>query len=128
MVSVHARGTFKGTFGYFEQVLNPLKLGELDRYGKMGVELLRAATPKDTGKTADSWSYEVIRSGKDNDKVTLAWNNSNINNGVNIAIILQYGHATGNGYYVQGIDYINPTLAPLFDELAEKTWKEVCSV
>lgn len=94
----------------------------LERYGKKGVAALAAATPKDTGKTASSWSYEISE-GKDT--LSLTWKNTNINDGVNIAIILQYGHGTRNGGYVRGVDYINPALKPIFDELADAAWKEV---
>lgn len=93
-----------------------------DKYGEMGVAALRDSTPKDTGKTAESWSYEVIKS---NEAARLIWKNSNVNKGVPIAIILQYGHGTRNGGYVQGRDYINPALRPIFDEMAEAMWKEV---
>ena len=100
-----------------------LNLDELlDRYGQEGVEALAKATPKDTGKTAASWSYEIKM---DKSGATLCWQNSNIVDGVPIAVILQYGHGTRNGAYVQGIDYINPALAPIFSALANELWKEV---
>ena len=94
----------------------------LDEYGKKGVEALRQATPKDTGKTADSWFYEIKRS---KESVSISFNNSNINDGVPIAVILQYGHGTRNGGWVEGRDYINPAIQPVFDEIAEEAWKEV---
>lgn len=97
----------------------------LDKYGKEGVEALRAATPKDSGKTADSWSYEVISA---KDSARLVWKNSNINKGVPIAIILFYGHGTRNGGYVEGRDYINPALQPIFDEIASNAWKEFTTI
>ena len=94
----------------------------LDKYGNEGVEALRQSTPKDSGKTAESWGYEILES---NDAVRLVWTNSNVNKGVPIAIILFYGHGTRNGGYVQGRDYINPVLQPIFNKIAEQAWKEI---
>lgn len=94
----------------------------LNEYGKQGVELLRDATPVDTGKTASGWDYEIEVSSQG---VSLYWVNNNVNEGVPIAILIQYGHATRSGSYVQGIDYINPALRPLFESMATKLWKEV---
>lgn len=96
----------------------------LNDYGKQGVEALALATPKKTGKTAASWSYEI---SKTSTGWTVTWNNSNINKGVNIAIIIQYGHGTGTGAYVQGIDYINPAIRPVFENMASEVWREVRS-
>lgn len=120
--------TFKhrGNFNKMEKFLNKMQrrdyLNTLDKYGQMGVEALAAATPVDTGKTAQSWTYEIERT---RDRTTISWLNTNINNGVNIAVILQYGHGTGTGGYVQGRDYINPAMRPVFDDIAEQAWKEV---
>lgn len=122
MITFQHKGDFSRTTKFFEKLLNVVKLGELDKYGRQGVEALRAATPVDTGKTADSWEYEIVRSGE---SVAIRWYNTNVNNGVNIAVILQYGHGTRNGGYVQGRDYINPAIQPLFDEIAETAWKEI---
>lgn len=94
----------------------------LNEYGKQGVELLRDATPVDTGKTATGWDYEIEVSSQG---VSLYWINNNVNEGVPIAILIQYGHATRSGSYVQGVDYINPSLRPLFESMATKLWKEV---
>lgn len=99
-----------------------LKHFNFNKYGEAGVAALRQNTPRDTGKTAESWSYEVIRS---KEAVRVVWKNSNIVKGVPIAIILQYGHGTRNGGYVQGRDYINPSLQPIFDQMAADMWKEV---
>lgn len=96
----------------------------LEKYGSQGSKALSAATPIDSGKTASSWDYEIV---KKKDSVSVIWNNSNIQDGVNIAIILQYGHGTGNGGYVAGRDYINPALKPIFDAMADAAWKEVTS-
>lgn len=123
MVRLTAKGDFSKTFKFLEGARNLFHIPTiLEKYGRMGVEALSAATPRDTGLTADSWYYEVRES---KDRYELVFLNSNINKGVPIAIILQYGHGTRNGGYVQGRDYINPALQPIFDELAEKVWKEV---
>ena len=97
----------------------------LRKYGEAGVSALMAATPVDTGKTASMWGYEIE---KTSNGWTINWTNDNINNYVNIAVILQYGHGTGTGGYVAGRDYINPAMAPIFDELADEAWNEVTKV
>lgn len=94
----------------------------LNKYGQKGVDLLRQATPKRTGKTAASWSYEISET---KGRYEIVWLNSNINKGVNIALIIQYGHGTRQGAYVKGVDYINPVLQDVFEEMAEDLWKEV---
>ena len=94
----------------------------LDKYGKMGVNALANATPLDSGKTAESWGYEI---SVKKEGATIHWTNTNQNNGVHIAVILQYGHGTGTGGYVQGIDYINPAIRPVFDKIVEEAWMEV---
>lgn len=94
----------------------------LKKYAQEGVEALRMATPKDTGKTANSWYYTIT---KNQNGISIAWSNSNESNGVNIAVIIQYGHGTNNGAYVQGIDYINPAIRPIFDKIASRVWEEV---
>lgn len=94
----------------------------LNRYGAEGVSALRAATPIDTGNTASQWGYEIEKKG---DGWSIHWTNDHINQGVNIAVILQYGHGTGTGGYVSGYDYINPSLRPIFDQIANEAWKEV---
>lgn len=118
-------GDFSKTNTYFEKMLNVFHLGFLDKYGREGVAALSAATPIDTGLTASSWSYEISREGN---VVTINFLNSHINKGVPIAIILQLGHGTGTGGYVEGRDYINPAIQPVFEKLAEEAWKEVTSV
>ena len=116
------KGDWKKSRKFLKRCSN-LNLDELlDRYGQEGVEALTKATPKDTGKTAASWSYEIKM---DKSGATLCWKNGNIVDGVPIAVILQYGHGTRNGAYVQGVDYINPALAPIFSALADELWKEV---
>lgn len=125
VISLSHKGSFTKTEKFFEELANIAGIGKLDKYGKMGVQYLSEATPKDTGLTASSWYYTIDH---DKDGATIIWNNSNIQNGVNIAIILQYGHATKNGGWVEGIDYINPALRPVFDKMAEEASKEVFGI
>ena len=125
MIRFRHKGDFSKLTRYFERVRESIKLGDLDRYGRAGVEALRAATPVDTGTTADSWYYEITNT---KGRVTLSFHNSNIQNGVPIAIILQYGHGTRNGGWVEGRDYINPAIQPIFDKITENAWKEVKSL
>lgn len=122
MITIRQRGDFKNLTSFLERSKEAFNLGILDKYGRQGVAALKASTPKDTGKTADSWYYRINRN---NGMVLLSFHNSNVNKGVPIAIILQYGHATGNGGYVEGVDYINPALQPVFQKLADEAWKEV---
>lgn len=125
MVSFTQHGDFKKLSRYFERLKETVKIGILDKYGKAGVEALSSATPKDSCKTAESWTYEIKRQ---NGVVSLNFLNSNINEGVPIAIILQYGHGTGTGGWVEGRDYINPAVRPIFDKLASDAWKEITSL
>lgn len=116
------KGNFKKTRKFLKRCSN-LQLDDLlDQYGKEGVEALARATPKDTGKTAVSWSYTVHKS---DERITITWSNSNIVDGVPIAVILQYGHGTRNGGYVEGVDYINPAMRPIFERIAQRAWGEV---
>lgn len=117
-----------GGFTKTERFLNRMKrreyLNVLDEFGRDGVQALRNATPVDSGATAEAWDYEIKRT---RNYTEIVWTNSNINDGVPIAVILQYGHGTGTGGYVQGRDYINPVIRPIFDKIAEKAWKVVTS-
>lgn len=122
MLSFNVKGDFNKINNFFERMKQVAKISCLDKYGRIGVEALRQATPKDTGKTADSWYYTINRTG---DTASISFNNSNINDGVPIAVILQYGHGTRNGGWVEGRNYINPAIQPIFDEIAEEAWKEV---
>lgn len=122
MIKFRQKGDFSKLTHYLEKVKEIVKLGNLDKYGREGVAALASATPVDTGLTASSWRYEIQHG---NDSVSIAFYNDNIQNGVPIAIILQYGHGTRNGGYVQGIDYINPAIKPIFDKITEDAWKEV---
>lgn len=123
MITFSQKGDLGKLNRYFERVLHAVRRAELDKYGKEGVEALRAATPVDSGMTRDRWNYEV---SYENNGARITFLNSNVNNGVPIAIILQHGHGTRNGGYVQGRDYINPAIQPVFDRIAENAWKEVC--
>lgn len=122
MIEFKQKGDFAKLNRYLERMREVAKIGDLDKYGKEGVAALSAATPIDTGKTANSWSYKINRQ---NGSVSIDFYNSNFSNGIPIAIILQYGHATNNGGWVQGRDYINPAIQPIFDKIAKNAWKEV---
>ena len=122
MISFRQKGDFSKLTRFLERAKESVKIGDLDKYGREGVAALSSATPINSGKTANSWSYEITN--KDG-SVTITFNNSNIQNGVPIAIILQYGHGTRNGGWVQGRDYINPAIQPVFDEIVDKAWREV---
>ena len=122
MISFRQKGDFSKLTSFLEKSKESVKIGDLDKYGREGVAALSSATPIDSGKTANSWSYEITNK---NGSVTISFNNSNIQNGVPIAIILQYGHGTKNGGWVQGRDYINPAIQPVFDEIVDKAWREV---
>lgn len=122
MISFKSKGDFKKTKQFLKKAKEFDVMDILDKYGKRGVDALSSATPLDSGETAAAWSYEIHSSGS---IASIYWTNSNINKGVNIAIILQYGHGTGGGGWVQGRDYINPALHPVMDDLADEAWKEV---
>ena len=125
MVSFRQKGNFVNTTRYLEKAKKGIRLSSLDRFGREGVAALASATPVESGKTANSWHYKIENQ---NGIVKIEFYNSNIVNGIPIAIILQYGHGTRNGGYVQGRDYINPAIQPVFDELAKHAWKEVTTV
>ena len=122
MITFRQKGDFSKLTRYLERVKEVVKLGDLDKYGRAGVAALASATPVDTGLTASSWYYEISNK---NGSVMISFHNSNIQNGVPIAIILQYGHGTRNGGWVEGRDYINPAIRPIFDRIADDAWKEV---
>lgn len=124
-ISFKQKGDFKKTEKFLKKSFGKDYIGVLERYAKEGGSHLAANTPKDSGNTAGSWSYKIEQ--KDS-SISIIWNNSNVQKGVNIAVILQYGHATRNGGYVSGRDYINPALRPIFDAMAEAAWKEVTSI
>ena len=116
------KGDFSKTSSYLQKVKSITRNIDLDSYGRQGVAALASATPVDTGLTASSWRYEIKRT---NNTTSIEFLNSNIQNGVPIAIVLQYGHGTRNGGWVEGRDYINPAIQPIFDKIAENAWKEV---
>ena len=122
MITFKHKGDFSNLTRFLERAKEVVHMGDLDKYGRAGVEALASATPVDSGETANSWYYEITNS-KGSAKIT--FNNSNIQNGVPIAIILQYGHGTGTGGWVEGRDYINPAIQPIFDEIANNAWREV---
>ena len=125
MITFRQKGDFSTVTSWMERLKEILKLGKLDRYGREGVNALQSATPVDSGLTASSWTYEIQNDGE---SATIEWHNTNVNKGVNIAIILQMGHGTRNGGYVQGRDYINPAIQPVFDKIAKEAWEEVTKV
>ena len=122
MIVFRQKGDFSKLNRYLERAKNAIRLGDLDKYGREGVAALSSATPVDSGLTATSWNYEITRN---KNGASISFTNSNIQNGIPIAIIIQYGHGTGTGGWVQGRDYINPAVQPIFDKIAENAWKEV---
>ena len=122
MISFKHKGDFSKLTRFLERAKEVVHLGELDKYGREGVSALSSATPIDSGLTAESWYYEIENK---NGRAVITFNNSNINDGVPIAIILQYGHGTGTGGWVEGRDYINPAIQPIFDKIANDAWEEV---
>ncbi len=124
MIRFKHKGNFRKAKRYFRRLMK-LPIQELlEIYGKYGVRALQSATPKDTGETANSWGYEVETT---DGKSVITWTNTHVHDGVVIALILQYGHGTGTGGWVEGLDYINPALRPTFEDLAAAAWREVTS-
>lgn len=122
MISFRQQGDFSKLTRFLERAKEAVHIGDLDKYGREGVAALASATPVDTGLTANSWHYEIVQK---KGSVSISFYNTNIQNGVPIVIILQYGHATRNGGWVQGRDYINPAIQPIFDKIANDAWREV---
>ncbi len=122
MITFRQKGDFSKLTRFLERAKETVRLGDLDKYGRQGVAALSSATPIDSGLTSESWYYEI-----ENKKgsATITFYNSNVQNGVPIAIVLQYGHGTRNGGWVQGRDYINPAIQPIFDEIVNEAWREV---
>jgi hypothetical protein len=116
------KGNFSKTESFFNRARKISYKSILEKYGQAGVDALAAATPVSTGLTASSWSYEIVEGDGSS---TIYWNNSNVQSGVLIAVILQYGHGTKNGGFVQGRDYINPAMQKVFESIASDAWKEV---
>lgn len=122
MITFRHKGDFSKLTRFLEKAKGAVRLGDLDRYGREGVAALASATPVESGLTANSWYYKIEQS---NGTVSINFYNSNIQNGVPIAVILQYGHGTGTGGWVEGRDYINPAIQPIFDRIANDAWREV---
>lgn len=125
MVTFKMKGDFSKVTNFLEKARESIKLGKLDKYGRAGVSALSSATPVDTGLTANSWKYEIKQG---DGYVVLEFHNTNFNKGVPIAMVLQYGHGTRNGGWVEGRDYINPAIQPIFDKLVQDAWKEVTRI
>ncbi len=121
-ISFTSKGDFSKTIKFLNKVKNVKINNILSKYGKIGVNALSQATPKDSGITSRSWNYKIE---VNNGNASIVWYNTNVVKGVNIAVILQYGHGTRNGGWVEGRDYINPAMKPIFDKIADQVWKEV---
>ena len=121
-ISFTSKGDFSKTIKFRNKVKNVKISNILSKYGEIGVTALSQATPKDSGVTSRSWNYRIE---VNNDNASIVWYNTNVVKGVNIAVILQYGHGTRNGGWVEGRDYINPAMKPIFDKIADQVWKEV---
>ena len=122
MISFRQKGDFSKLTKFLERAKETVYLGDLNKYGRQGVAALASATPIDSGETASSWYYEIENN---KESATITFYNSNVQNGVPIAIILQYGHGTRNGGWVEGRDYINPAIQPIFDQIVNDAWREV---
>ena len=124
MITISHKGDFSKTFRFLRKLRDKRFYDKLNKYGQIGVDALRAATPRRTGATAEAWRYEVEITGS---TATIYWSNDSRNGYFNIAVGIQYGHGTRNGGYVQGIDYINPAMRPIFEQIADEVWLEVIS-
>lgn len=122
MITFRHKGDFSKTTKFLGKAKKAINLRDLDKYGRQGVAALASATPVESGLTASSWRYEIERG---NGTISIVFSNSNVQNGVPIAIILQYGHGTGTGGWVEGRDYINPAIQPIFDRITNEAWREV---
>lgn len=125
MISFRHRGDFSKATRYFKNLKEAARLKILKQYAEEGVKALSSATPVESGQTASSWSYKIEQRGNG---AAIVYSNAHVNNGVNIAIILQYGHGTGTGGWVEGRDYINPAIQPVFDNIATMVWREVTKI
>lgn len=122
MFSRSTSGSFDNTMKFLNRMKSEKMFDNLDRFGRQGVDALRSATPIETGLAGKSWGYQI---GHTNGQVSISWFNTDVEGGVNIAVILQYGHGTGTGGWVQGRDYINPSMRPIFDKILDDVWKQV---
>lgn len=124
MFSIDSKGDWSKTREFLKNLSNGSQYEDLESYGRLGVEALQRATPEETGETANHWYYKVHRRKK---SATISWHNDHVVEGYHIAILIQYGHGTRGGTYVPGVDYINPTMQPVFDHITEDVWKKVKS-
>lgn len=124
MIVIESKGSFRNTESFLKKVSGNSLYSQLDGYAQEGVYALEQVTPKDTTKTAEAWAYTIDYSDK---STIITWTNDRQNDGVPIVILLQYGHATGTGGYIEGQDFINPAMKPIFDDIADKVWKAVKS-
>lgn len=122
MITFKHRGDFSKTEGFLSRAKGKSYRTILEKYANLGVTALKSATPKDSGRTSDSWSYEI---SVERNRASIYWTNNNLTDGLLIAILIQYGHGTGSGLFVPGRDFINPAMRPIFDKIAEDLWKEV---
>lgn len=122
MIEVKSDGDFKKTTDFLNRLLKGDIFAGLERYGRVGVDALSSATPVDSRLTANSWSYRII---KDRSRPGIEWYNTNTAGSTPVAILIQYGHATGTGGYVAGRDFINPAIRPIFDQIVVDVWREV---
>lgn len=122
IITAKQKGNFKKTEGFFKRAKSRAYLKDLNRFGELGVKALSSATPRKTGTTASSWGYQIEQTS---DCTKIIWTNSNIQNGVNIAVVLDVGHGTEDGYWIEGRHYIDPAMQPVFDEIAKTAWKGV---
>lgn len=124
-ITFTSKGDFSRTDKFLQKIFKYDHVSKVKRLAEIGVRALQQATPRDSGITAESWDY-IVETNKR--RTTITWTNSSTNNGFPIAIMLQYGHGTGTGGYVQGIDYINPAIQPVFDRISDEVWKEVINL
>ena len=122
MITITSKGDLSKTYKFLKKISSQKFLDKIKEFGEKGVQALSNATPVDTGKTAASWGYKVVTT---NNSITITWTNSNVVKGAPIAIILQYGHGTRNGGWVEGRDYINPAIQPIFEQIKNEIWREV---
>lgn len=122
MINATSPGNFSQTTKFLEYLKSGVMYKGLDSYGRRGVDALASATPWESGETAQSWAYNIKRS---RNWISIGWYNTHVINGVNIAVIIQYGHGTGTGGYVQGIEYINPAIRPIFEAILDDVWRQV---
>lgn len=122
MITVSSSGSFDKTVSFLKKAASGDQYAALESYGQRGVNALATATPRDRGLTASSWTYKITR---ERGRYSLSWFNTNVQSGVNVAILIQYGHGTGTGGWVAGRDYINPAIQPIFDQIANEVWEQV---